>query len=92
VSVGREGDGDGGQGGRGVVDDLEDAVAADEVEAARGSDLGEAVGIALPRRDVVGDAGLGGAPRARRAGGRAGAPRRSSAARASGLGSTTVMS
>ena len=49
-----------GQGRGGVVDDLEDAVAADEVDAL--ALLGrQAVGVPLPSGDAVGDAEVGGA-------------------------------
>ena len=66
-----------GQGRGGVVDDLEDAVAADEVDAL--ALLGrQAVGVPLPSGDAVGHAEVGGAA--------------FRAARALGLGSTTTTS
>jgi len=60
VALGGEDGGDPGQGGRGVVDDLEDAVAADEVDALALLER-RAVGVALSPGDAVGDAEVGGA-------------------------------
>ena len=62
VPVGSEHRGERGERGLGVVDDLESAVAAHEVDEVATQDVGKGVGVALHRGDALGDPGLGAAP------------------------------
>ena len=62
VAAGAQHPGDGRQRGGGVVDDLEHAVAQDQVDAAGLDEAGEVAEVALLAGDPVGDAALPGPP------------------------------
>ena len=61
VAAGGEHPGQRREGGLGVVDDLEGAVAADQVDLLLAHEPGERVGVALQGGDAVGDTALGAA-------------------------------
>ena len=62
MAVVGEGVGKDSQGGGGVIDDLKNAMAADQVEGPLGQQVGEGVGVSLAAVDPGLDAGLGGPP------------------------------